>query len=121
MDLYQAFYDAKRHKSKRSYVKKWERNLKANMEALCDELYTRTYRPLPSKCFIVDYPKKREIFAAMFRDRIVHHLYFNYTNKLYERTFIQDNYSCIKGRGTHYGIGRIRDFCRKESQNWQRK
>jgi retron-type reverse transcriptase len=121
MDLYQAFYDAKRHKSKRSYVKKWERNLKANMEELCDELYTRTYRPLPSKCFIVDYPKKREIFAAMFRDRIVHHLYFNYTNKLYERTFIQDNYSCIKGRGTHYGIGRIRDFCRKESQNWQRK
>lgn len=121
MDLYQAFYDAKRHKSKRSYVKKWERNLKANMEALCDELYTRTYRPLPSKCFIVDYPKKREIFAAMFRDRIVHHLYFNYTNKLYERTFIQDNSSCIKGRGTHYGIGRIRDFCRKESQNWQRK
>lgn len=121
VDLYQAFYDAKRHKSKRSYVKKWERNLKANMEALCDELYTRTYRPLPSKCFIVDYPKKREIFAAMFRDRIVHHLYFNYTNKLYERTFIQDNYSCIKGRGTHYGIGKIRDFCRKESQNWQRK
>lgn len=121
LDLYQAYYDAKRHKSKRSYVRKWEANLKYNMEDLCDDLYSRRYKPLPSKCFIVDYPKKREIFAAVFRDRIVHHLYFNYTNKLYERTFIQDNYSCIKGRGTHYGIGRIRDFCRKESQNWQRK
>ena len=76
---------------------------------------------MPSKCFIVDYPKKREIFAAQFRDRIVHHLYFNYTHSLFERTFIADSYSCIVGRGTHYGIGRIRDFCRKESRNWQRK
>lgn len=120
-DLYQAFYDAKRHKSKRSYVRKWESDMRENMERLCDDLFNRTYRPLPSKCFIVDYPKKREIFAAQFRDRIVHHLYFNYTNKLFERTFIADTYSCIVGRGTHYGIGRIRDFCRKESLDWQRK
>ncbi len=121
LDLYVAFYAARRGKASRSYVIKWEQNMKQNMEELCDDLYYRRYKPLPSKCFIVEYPKKREIFAAMFRDRIVHHLYFNYTHGLYERTFIQDSYSCIKGRGTHYGIGRIRDFCRKESRNWQRK
>lgn len=121
LDLYQAYYDAKRQKSKRSYVVKWEKNLKQNMEELCDDLFYRRYVPRPSKCFIIEYPKKREIFAAMFRDRIVHHLYFNYTHTLYERTFIQDSYSCIKKRGTHYGIGRIRDFCRKESHNWQDK
>lgn len=121
LDLYIAFYDARRGKSKRSYVVKWERNLKANMDQLCDDLMNRTYQPLPSKCFIIDYPKKREIFAAMFRDRIVHHLYFNYTHELFERTFIADAYSCIKGRGTHYGIGRIRDFCRRVSENWQHK
>ena len=120
LDLYQAYYSAKKHKSKRCYVKAWEKNLKQNLEELCDDLYYRRYKPLPSKCFIVDYPKKREIFAAVFRDRIVHHLYFNYTHGLYERTFIRDTYSCIKNRGTHYGIGRIRDFCRKESRNWQR-
>ena len=120
-DLYQAFYDAKRHKSKRSYVRKWETDFKQNMEQLCDDLYYRRYRPLPSKCFIIDYPKKREIFAAMFRDRIVHHLYFNYTHALFERTFIQDSYSCIKNRGTHYGIHRIETFCRRESGNWQRR
>lgn len=59
LDLYQAYYDAKRHKSNRSYVKKWEANLKQNMEELCDDLFYRRYKPLPSKCFIVDYPKKR--------------------------------------------------------------
>lgn len=120
LDLYVAYYDARKHKSMRSYVKHWEANLKENMELLCDDLINRTYKPLPSKCFIVDYPKKREIFAAIFRDRIVHHLYFNYTHALFCRTFIQDSYSCIKGRGTHYGIQRVTDFCRKESRNWQR-
>ena len=120
LDLYQAFYDSRRGKSSSSYVIKWEKNLKDNMERLCDDLFLRRYKPLPSKCFIIDYPKKREIFAAMFRDRIVHHLYFNYTHKLFERTFIQDSYSCIKERGTHYGISRIRDFARKASENWQR-
>ena len=120
-DLYVAFYDARRGKSSRSYVRKWESNLKTNMEQLCDDLYNRTYKPLPSKCFIIDYPKKREIFAAMFRDRIVHHLYFNYTHEIYERTFISDAYSCIKGRGTHFGIERICDFCRRASENWQTK
>lgn len=119
-DLYVAYYDARRHKALRSYVCHWDAHLKANMESLCEDLFTGTYKPLPSKCFIIDYPKKREIFAAMFRDRIVHHLYFNYTHSLFERTFLQDSYSCIKGRGTHYGIKRVTDFCRKESQNWQR-
>ena len=120
LDLYVAFYDARKHKSSRSYVRKWEKNLKENMERLCEDLVSRTYKPLSSKCFIVDYPKKREIFAAMFRDRIVHHLYFNYTHLLYERTFIQDSYSCINGRGTHYGIQRVTDMIRRESRNWRR-
>ena len=53
-----------------------------------------------------------------FRDRIVHHLYFNYTHELYERTFIQDSYSCIKNRGTHFGVNRLNRHILKESQNY---
>lgn len=55
----------------------------------------------------------------MFRDRIVHHLYFRYTHQLFERTFIADTYSCIEGRGTHYGISRLRQHIRQASLNWQ--
>ena len=71
--------------------------------------------------FVVTYPKKREVFAAMFRDRIVHHLYFRYTHQFFERTFIADSYSCIEGRGTHYGISRLRQHIREASHNWQEK
>ena len=50
-DLYIAFYDAARHKMKMSYVQRWLKNLKDNMEQLCDDLLTREYEALPSKCF----------------------------------------------------------------------
>lgn len=117
-DLYVAYYDAARHKHKMSYVIKFENNLKNNLNSLCDDLLARRYVAQPSKCFVVDYPKKREVFAAMFRDRVVHHLYFNYTHQIFERTFIADTYSCIKGRGTLYGINRLTQHIRQVSQNY---
>ena len=95
-DLYKAFYDAKKHKSNRSYILKFESNLDENLSQLCKELWNRTYQPRPSNCFIITYPKKREVFAADFRDRIVHHLYYNYTYQLFDNTFIEDSYSCRK-------------------------
>ena len=103
-DLYVAFYDAARHKHKMAYVQKFEANLAENLNELCDDLLTHRYKALPSKCFIVTYPKK---------------LYFRYTHQLFERTFIADSYSCIEGRGTHYGISRIRQHIREASLNWQ--
>lgn len=117
-DLYIAYYDAARHKHKMAYVQKFERNLAENLNELCDDLLNRRYKALPSKCFVIDYPKKREVFAAMFRDRIVHHLYFRYTHHLFKRTFIADSYSCIEGRGTHYGVDRLRQHIRRASLNW---
>ena len=118
-DLYQAYYDARRHKRNKPYQLRFEAKLDENLQELCNELYTRTYKSRPSVCFIISDPKKREVFAADFRDRIVHHLYYNYTHEIYERTFIHDTYSCIKGRGTHYGINRLQQHIREESQNYK--
>ena len=117
-DLYQAYYDARRHKRNKPYQLRFEADLERNLNALCDELYNRTYKPYPSTCFIITDPKKREVFAADFRDRIVHHLYYNYTHELYERTFIYDSYSCIRDRGTHFGIARLEQHIRQESQHY---
>ncbi len=120
LDLHAAFQSAKRKKAGKPYVCVFEKNLDANINNLADDLINRTYQPEPSSCFVVQRPKKREVFAAQFRDRVVHHLYFNYTHKLFERTFIADTYSCIEGRGTHYGIDRLKKHIRQESRNWQR-
>ena len=121
LDLYAAFLCAKKHKGSKLYVKRFEKHLKENLTELRDALWDRTYKPAPSSCFIIERPKKREVFAAQFRDRVVHHLYYNYTHELYERTFIHDTYSCIPERGTHYGISRLADHIRKESLGYRRK
>lgn len=121
IDLYQAYYDARRHKRNKPYQQRFERNAERHLETLCNELFQRTYQPQPSTCFVITDPKKREVFAAQFRDRIVHHLYYNYAHEMFERTFIQDSYSCIKKRGTHYGIARLERHIRQVSQNYQER
>ena len=121
LDLHAAFQCAKKHKSSKPYVQHFERKLHQNIEQLADDLLSRTYKPEPSTVFIVERPKKREVFAAQFRDRVVHHLYYNYTHELFERTFIHDTYSCITGRGTHYGIERLAKHIIQESHNYQRE
>ena len=121
LDLHAAYQCAKRKKANKPYVCAFERNLEENLNRLADDLINRTYQPEPSSCFIVEKPKKREVFAAQFRDRVVHHLYFNYTHRIFEQTFIADTYSCIEGRGTHYGIERMKKHIRQESHNWQRE
>lgn len=75
-------------------------------------------QPNPSICFVVNKPVKREIFAADFRDRVVHHLLFNYISPFFEKEFINDCYSCRKGKGTHYGIQRVDHFIRSCSENY---
>ena len=119
-DLYRAYLDARKHKRGKHYQIKFELHLEDNLSALCDELWNRTYRMQPSKCFIIEDPTIREVFAADFRDRIVHHLYYNYTYRMFDQTFIADSYSCRKGKGTLYGVDRIEKHIREESQGYTR-
>ena len=121
IDLYAAWHMARRHKVTKHYVRVFDRHTDRNIQAICDALYNRDYHPEPSSCFIVDRPKKREVFAAQFADRVVHHYYYNHTHRIYERTFIEDSYSCIQGRGTHYGIERLKQHIKTESNNYTRQ
>ncbi len=119
-DLFVAYKDARKHKRGRKYQLEFEFNLEENLVLLRDELIMGRYKPRSSACFIIHEPKMREIFAADFRDRIVHHLFYNYTHVLFERTFIFDSYSCIKGRGTHLGIERLRHHIRSVSAGYSK-
>lgn len=119
-DLHAAYIEARRHKRSRDYQQQFEKDMYWQLKYLCDELYERRYAPKPATCFTICDPKKREIVAAEFRDRIVHHLYYSYTHRLFERTFIEDTYSCIEGRGTHYGVKRLQQHIREESRNYTR-
>jgi retron-type reverse transcriptase len=73
--------------------------------------------PEPSLAFINYKPVMREVLAASFRDRVVHHFIFAHINPLFENSFIEDSYSCRKGKGTLYGSKRIHGFMKACSKN----
>lgn len=118
LELVQAYYDARIHKRNTINQLKFELNLETNLHRLYSDIQKRNYRLSPSIAFIVTQPKRREIFAATFRDRVVHHLVFNQINPYWERRFIHDSYSCRLGKGTHFGIARIKRFMRAASDNY---
>lgn len=70
--------------------------------------------------FIVNNPVKREVFASTFRDRIVHHLIYNWLSPVYEKIFIDDSYSCRIGRGTLFGIQQLEKYVAECSHNYTR-
>jgi RNA-directed DNA polymerase len=119
-DLFRAYFDARKHKRSSSSAIAFEVHYERNLFALWEDLLSGRYRIGPSVCFIAFHPVQREIFAAGFRDRIVHHLLYNYVNPIFERLFIEDCYSCRKGKGTSYGIRRADHFIRSCSENYSR-
>ena len=120
LDLYRAWKDARWHKRRKGYQLCFERNAEAELVRLRDAILSGRWRPGVSSCFIIHDPKMREVFAAQFRDRVVHHLLYNYIAPFLERGFIEDSYSCIKGRGTHYGISRLFEKIKTVSCTWSR-
>jgi len=84
-------------------------------------LKNHTYQPLPFSVFVVTEPKIREIFAADFQDRVVHHLLYNYLSPIFEPKFIFDSYACRKGKGTHRAVKRLFQFIKKITGNYRQK
>lgn len=109
-NLYRAYLDCRKQKTRTLNHLVFAENLEENLFALEKELQERTYRPGRSIAFVVQRPKIREIFAADFRDRVVHHLLFNYLLPIFEKIFIYDSWACRKGKGTHRAMKRLQYF-----------
>jgi len=119
-DLFHAYYNARRHKRNTINQLKFELNFERKIFKLYGEIENRTYEPLREMAFIVNRPVKREIFAADFRDRVVHHLLFQYLEPIIGKYLICDCYSCRKGKGTSAGVQRAAKFLRSCSQNYKK-
>jgi RNA-directed DNA polymerase len=117
-EVYTAYTDCRKHKRNTFNAVNFEINAEDNCVRLWRELNNGTYQIGKSIAFIVNYPVKREIFAADFRDRVVHHLIYNKLNGLFEDEFIEDCYSCRVGKGTYYGYNRVYHFVNECSLNY---
>lgn len=88
---------------------------------LAYELWTGTYKPGTSTCFLVRYPKWREVFAANFRDRIVHHWICLRLEPMFEYRFREQgdlSFNCRKGYGTGKAVQHLAEAMRRISNNY---
>jgi len=118
--LYRQYLRCRRHKRGTRNALRFDARLEENLVQLHEELEGRTYHPSRSVCFLLKHPKFREIFAADFRDRVVHHVLVGALERDWERRFIHDSYACRKGKGTHRAVGRLQTFMRRVTHNGTR-
>ncbi len=120
-DVFDAYFDCRKCKRNSINQLRFEANLETNLVALYRDLKSGDYQIGRSIAFVVTHPKIREIWAADFRDRVVHHVIYNMIYDRFYRRFIRDSYACIPGRGTHDGLRRVSGFARSVTQNYTRK
>ena len=99
----------------------FEVNDNEKLESLYLELNSMTYTIGQSITFVLcddhNIPR-REVFAADFKDRIVHHLLIRRLEKYIEKYhYINDSYSCRIGKGTLYGAKRCQEQLAIASEN----
>ena len=95
----------------------------ADLPCLAWELWTGIYKPSTSTCFLVKYPKLREVFAANFRDRIVHHWLCLRLEPLFEERFISQgnvSFNCRKDFGTQACVAHCVEGIERVSGNYSK-
>ncbi|MBN2090837.1 hypothetical protein JW964_14585 [candidate division KSB1 bacterium] len=115
--IYRAYLKCRENKRNKPAALNFELNQEELIFNLVDSLNARSYRPTTSTCFYVNQPKPREIFAADFRDRIVHHLVYSRLVDSWEKRFIAQSFACRPEKGTHHAAQQLQTYLRKITRN----
>lgn len=114
-NLYNAHKKCRRSKQHKGEVIRFETNISENIYKLQKELVAKRYKFGKYKEFLIYEPKERLIQAPPYRDRIVLRCFCdNVLIPKIEKKLINDNVACRKGKGTKYGIDRLKYFLQKE-------
>ncbi|MBU0999108.1 reverse transcriptase/maturase family protein [Patescibacteria group bacterium] len=108
--LFKAYNDCKKGKKNTVNALNFEMHREKNLVSILEELLSGTYIPSRHILFIVTRPTPREIFAADFRDRVVHHLFHNELHLFCDNNFIRHSYANRLNKGTHRAVRAVKNF-----------
>ena len=109
--MYEAYKRAAKGKRTKSEVILFEMDLANNLLSILKDIYNDTYRLGAYRKFTIYEPKKREILALPFRDRVVHQWYVEeFIKPIFLKRFIVDTYACIPERGVHLAINKLLSY-----------
>ena len=119
MDLYRAYFSCRKGKRNAAASLSFERDFETHLEVLGRSMLDGSWRPGRSNAFIVNRPVKREISAAPFADRVVHHWFIGQLNPFFEQLFLPVSHACRKGMGTHRAIRQVAGYVEEVSSSDQ--
>lgn len=112
-NLHEAALEARKGKRYKDETARFHQRLGQNLVQLRDELLSGAYQPGEYRTFWIQEPVRRQISAAPYRDRVVHHALCRVTQPLLERSFIFDSYANRTGKGTHAALDRCTEYARR--------
>lgn len=116
--ILEAYLDCRKRKRSTVGATEFELGYVHNLVELMNEVNSRQYKIGKSICFVVRYPRYREVFAGEFRDRIIHHYIALRIEPLFEQIFCDRTYNCRKGKGQLAGVTQLAEDIRDESENY---
>ena len=99
-----SYYKTRRGKRYRKRLQRFEVDFESHLLKLREHLINNSYRPKPYHRFLVYEPKKRQISAPVFIDRVVHRAIVSIIEPYYDKQFIPRSFACRIGKGTHFGM-----------------
>jgi len=109
-NIARAYEQASKSKSFRRAVLFFEKNLGSNLNNLRRSLFFKTYQHGKYRFFKVFDQKERQISAAPFKDRIVHHAVYQVIEPAFDKIFIDDSFANRAGKGSHKAVKRLQYF-----------
>jgi RNA-directed DNA polymerase len=109
-NLYDAYVDAARGRRYEREVLRLSEDLWTNLEAIRDRVYAGDYEVRQYHKFYVYEPKKRLIMSIPFEDRVVQWAIYRIINPIIVKSYINDSYGCIPGRGALGAMERLREW-----------
>lgn len=113
-NLYLAYRRARKGKSTRRAVIKFEKDIEGNLLRLQKSLRDKTFTTSSYKTRTIYEPKQRDIYILPFYpDRIVQHALLQILIPIWDKLMITDSYSCRVGKGMHVASTKCMRFVTK--------
>lgn len=123
-NLYRAYKKAKAGKGFNGSAARFQMMTLEGVHMLKEQLENQTYKMAQYNEFNIYEPKERVIQSCSFKDKVVQHcLCDNVLHPVLSKEFIECNYAGQIGKGTHFGMDKLRDhmeehYLRHGTEGW---
>lgn len=108
-----AFYKARKGKEDKREVVEYSKNLYKHLKSLQEQIVEEKVELGNYHYFTIYDPKKRQICAAPFAQRVLHHALMNVCHPYFEKAQTSDSYASRLGKGTYAALEKAKMYNRK--------